>query len=45
MQAQGAATAMEDGAFLGRVISEVVRGVITLPKAIDLYEAKRIPRA
>jgi salicylate hydroxylase len=43
-QAQGAATAMEDGAFLGRVISEVVRGVITLPEAIDLYEKKRMPR-
>lgn len=36
---------MEDGAFLGQVISEVVRGTITLPEAIKLYEAKRIPRA
>jgi salicylate hydroxylase len=36
--AQGAATSMEDGAFLGRVISEVVRGVITMPEAISIYE-------
>lgn len=40
-----AATAMEDGIFLGRVISEVVRGTITLETAIHLYEKKRIPRA
>jgi salicylate hydroxylase len=43
--AQGAATSMEDGAFLGRVILEVVRGVISLPEAITLYEQKRMPRA
>lgn len=43
--AQGAATAMEDGAFLGRVISEVVRGVISVPEAIQLYEKRRIPKA
>lgn len=36
---------MEDGAFLGTVISEVVRGTISLPEAIDLYEKRRIPRA
>ena len=42
--AQGAATSMEDGAFLGRVISEVVRGVITLPEAISIYEKTRMPR-
>jgi len=35
---------MEDGAFLGVVIGEVVRGSITLPEAIELYEKKRIPR-
>lgn len=35
---------MEDGAFLGTVIAEVVRGMITLPEAIDLYEKKRMPR-
>lgn len=43
--AQGAATAMEDGAFLGRVISEVVRGIITMPEAIKIYEKTRMPRA
>jgi salicylate hydroxylase len=42
--AQGAATSMEDGAFLGRVISEVVRGVITMPEAIAIYEKTRMPR-
>lgn len=45
VQAQGAATAMEDGIFLGRVVSEVVRGTIDMPTAIHLYEKKRIPRA
>ena len=44
-QAQGAATAMEDGIFLGRIVSEVIRGTITLETAIHLYEKKRIPRA
>jgi salicylate hydroxylase len=43
-QAQGAATAMEDGAFLGRVISEVLRGVISTREAIHRYEKQRIPR-
>jgi salicylate hydroxylase len=42
--AQGAATAMEDGAFLGRVVSEVLRGVICTREAIHLYEKQRIPR-
>lgn len=41
---QGAGTAIEDGVFLGRVLSEVVRGVLTVPEAISLYEQKRIPR-
>jgi salicylate hydroxylase len=43
--AQGAATAMEDGAFLGRIISEVVRGVISVPEATELYEKRRMPKA
>lgn len=43
--AQGAATSMEDGAFLGRVLGEVVRGVISMPEAIDIYEKTRMPRA
>ncbi|KAL6241138.1 hypothetical protein RBB50_012042 [Rhinocladiella similis] len=42
--AQGAATAMEDGAFLGTVIGDVVRGNISLTEAIELYEKQRIPR-
>jgi salicylate hydroxylase len=43
--AQGAATSMEDGAFLGRVVSEVVRGVdraVTMPEAISIYEKTRM---
>lgn len=43
--AQGAATSMEDGIFLGRIMSEVIRGTVTLDTAIHLYEKKRIPRA
>lgn len=43
--AQGAATSMEDGAFLGTVMKEVVRGVITMEEAVGLYEKKRMPRA
>lgn len=43
--AQGAATSMEDGAFLGRVLQEVVRGVLTLEEAVHLYEKTRMPRA
>ena len=42
---QGAGTAQEDGVFLGRVMSEVVRGVLTIPEAVGLYEKKRMPRA
>lgn len=43
--AQGAGTAIEDGAFLGQAISEVVRGVITVPEAVTLYEQRRMPKA
>jgi len=43
--AQGAGTAIEDGAFLGQVISEVARGVITVPEAVTLFEQKRMPKA
>lgn len=43
--AQGAATSMEDGAFLGKVIAEVVRGILSLPEAIHIYEKTRMPRA
>ena len=43
--AQGAATSMEDGAFLGRVLSEVVRGSVTLEEAVHIHEKARMPRA
>lgn len=43
--AQGAATSMEDGAFLGRVLAECVNGVLNLPEAITIYEKARMPRA
>lgn len=43
--AQGAATSMEDGAFLGRVLAEVNRDVLSLPEAIAIYEKTRMPRA
>ncbi|SMY28415.1 unnamed protein product [Zymoseptoria tritici ST99CH_1A5] len=42
---QGAATSMEDGAFLGRVLREVITGVLTLPEAVKIYEDTRMPRA
>lgn len=42
---QGAGTAIEDGVFLGRVMGEVVRGVLTVAEAVSLYEQKRMPRA
>lgn len=43
--AHGAATAIEDGAFLGRVISEAVRGTLSITQAVELYEQRRIPKA
>lgn len=43
--AQGAATSMEDGAFLGKVIAEVGRGILTLPEAVGIYEKTRMARA
>jgi len=43
--AQGAATSMEDGAFLGRTIAAVVQGKISMPEAIDIYEKRRMPLA
>ncbi len=43
--AQGAATAMEDGAFLGRCIALVVEGRISVAKAIEVYEKERMPKA
>lgn len=43
--AQGAATAMEDGAFLGRCIGKVVEGKLRLDEAVRLYEEERMPKA
>ncbi|OCL14438.1 FAD/NAD(P)-binding domain-containing protein [Glonium stellatum] len=43
--AQGAATAMEDGAFLGRVLRETVSGRLSLAEAITIYEKSRMPKA
>ncbi|KKP03445.1 salicylate hydroxylase [Trichoderma harzianum] len=43
--AQGAATAMEDGAFLGKCIGAVAQGKIALREAIQLYETERMPKA
>jgi salicylate hydroxylase len=43
--AQGAATSMEDGAFLGRCILQVVRNRISLSQAVAIYEQSRMPKA
>ncbi|KAJ5459506.1 uncharacterized protein N7458_001058 [Penicillium daleae] len=43
--AQGAATAVEDGAFLGRIVSEVIRGTISVNEGVSLYEKQRIPKS
>jgi salicylate hydroxylase len=43
--AQGAATSMEDGAFLGRCLAQVVAGKITLEQAVKVYETERMPKA
>lgn len=43
--AQGAATSMEDGAFLGRVIAKVVEGKLRIDEAVQIYENERMPKA
>lgn len=43
--AQGAATAMEDGAFFGRCVSQVVKCYISLAQAIEIYERGRMTKA
>lgn len=43
--AQGAATSMEDGAFLGICIREVIASRMSLADAIRLYEQERMPKA
>jgi len=43
--AQGAATSMEDGAYLARALAKVVEGKINLAQAIEIYEKGRMPKA
>jgi salicylate hydroxylase len=43
--AQGAATSMEDGAFLARCIGKVVQGKLRLDEAVQIYETERMPLA
>ncbi|KAK5144085.1 hypothetical protein LTR04_001681, partial [Oleoguttula sp. CCFEE 6159] len=43
--AQGAATSMEDGAFLGRCLREVVQNRISVSDAVTIYEKGRMPKA
>lgn len=43
--AQSAATAMEDGAFLGKCIAKVVEGKLRLDEAVAIYEKERMPKA
>ncbi|CAG9950441.1 unnamed protein product, partial [Clonostachys rosea f. rosea IK726] len=42
---QGAATSMEDGAFLSRCIAKVVEGRIRLDEAVRIFEQERMPKA
>lgn len=43
--AQGAATSMEDGAFLGRCLAQVVAGTMSVEQAVEVYEKARMPKA
>jgi salicylate hydroxylase len=43
--AQGAATSMEDGAFLGRTVHAAMQGRISMKEAIGIYEKTRMPLA
>lgn len=43
--AQGAATSIKDGAFLGRCIGQVVQNRLSLQQAIIIYEKGRMPKA
>ncbi|KIW18540.1 hypothetical protein PV08_02828 [Exophiala spinifera] len=42
--AQGAATAIEDGAFLAKTLSKVVDGKLSLAEAIKIYEDTRMDK-
>lgn len=43
--AQGAATSMEDGAFLAKCVESVVQGKLSMREAVGIYEAERMPKA
>lgn len=43
--AQGAATSMEDGAYLARCLGQVIAGRISLADAVAIYEQGRMPKA
>jgi salicylate hydroxylase len=43
--AQGAATSMEDGAFLAKCVESVVQEKLSLREAVGIYEAERMPKA
>ncbi|KAI1324931.1 salicylate hydroxylase [Xylariaceae sp. FL0255] len=43
--AQGAATSMEDGAFLGKCLGKVASGDIRIDEAVTIYEKERMPKA
>lgn len=43
--AQGAATSMEDGAFLARCLTQVIEGRVSIADAVTIYEKGRMPKA
>ena len=43
--AQGAATSMEDGAFLARCLAQVIEGRLSIADAVTIYEKGRMPKA
>lgn len=43
--AQGAATSMEDGAYLARCLQAVIKGQMSVADAVGLYEKGRMPKA
>lgn len=43
--AQGAATSMEDGAFLAKCVGQVIQGNMSINDAVELYERERMPKA
>lgn len=43
--AQGAATSMEDGAFLARCVGAAIEGRLSIADAVNVYEKGRMPKA